>query len=179
MKTIASLLFFFVLTLFSYSQTEALNKLDSNGKKDGKWILYYNTYWKVVKDSSKASYYSYTYYDHGTQLFTTATWGDKNGRLEDSLSGPQQNRKLKLLDGKYTWFDKNGKILSSHYFNKGEPVYTKQFYSSGKLYLYFDYLKKCEGQPYSWDLFVYDKDGKLKAESPVCKNNEGKWPVVR
>ena len=40
MKTKFSLLIFCLsFVIFSYSQTEKVNQLDGNGKKDGKWIL--------------------------------------------------------------------------------------------------------------------------------------------
>ena len=180
MKTnILFILLFSGLTILSYSQINTLNQLDSKNKKNGKWILYYNDYWKVVKDSSEAFYYGYTYYDHGTRIYTEATWGSKNGKLEDSLSSHQQMGKIKLLDGKYSWFDAKGKLFSIHYYNKGEPVWCKQFYPSGKLYLYFDYMKKCDGQPESWCLNMYDKNGNLKSVYPMCKHNDGRWPKVR
>src|SRR5258708_1106864 len=121
MKKITLLLLLFGVFIFAKAQADTLNQYDANGKKNGKWILYYNEYWKVVNDSSKACYYAYTYYDHGMRTITEATWGSKEGKLIDS-STSNSIGKIKLLDGKYTWYDKKGRKSSIHYFNHGEFV---------------------------------------------------------
>lgn len=74
MKTITSLFLFLGLTLNSLAQTEKLNQLDPNGKKEGKWIVYLDDYWNKV-DSSKASYYRFTWYDHGVNIHPMGTGG--------------------------------------------------------------------------------------------------------
>ncbi len=169
--------FFFLPIQSAHCQPTPLNKLDSAGKKDGYWIRYYNKQWKVVDDSSEAYYYYYTYFDHGNKTQTTAKWGTKGGKLEDSTAGNQRMGKIKLLDGKYTWYDNKGRVFAAFYFDKGEPVSWKQFYPSGKLYMHFDYTIKYDGKPHSYHIYVYDKNGNLLLDKPECKYLNGKWPV--
>jgi len=178
MRAIALFLFFLgSLTLVNGQIVTNINQHDSKGKKDGKWMSYYNKQWKVVEDSSKAYYYFYTYYNHGARMHTIARWGTKGGRLVDSLAGTDHMGKIELLDGKYTWFDKNGKLFAILCFDKGEPTLWKQFYPSGKLHLLFDYSKKCDGKPLSYFLNIYDKKGGLETALPISLRENGKWPI--
>ena len=178
MKVKFSLVYFLIAgpCIFSFSQT--INQFDSNGKKDGKWKLYYDQYWRVSKDSSNAAYYWFTYYDHGIRVYTEADWGCKTCRYRDSVFSKQE-AKIKLLDGKYTWCDKKGNLFSEHYFVKGEPLWWKQYHANGKLYLYFDYTKKCEGEALSWTLTEYDKKGNLKSTVPISKGCGGSWGGIK
>jgi hypothetical protein len=179
MKSTLLFLLFSALVLTSYSQTELINQHDQIGKKNGKWILYYTAQWEPVSDSSKALFYCYTYYDHGKILFPNPSWGTPKGRLLDSTSSVSRLGKIKLLDGKYTWFDSKGKMTSIHVYSKGEPIWCKEFYPSGAVRLYCDFTKKCEGQPHSWCLYTYEENGTLLLVSPVCNDNSGNWPLVR
>ena len=178
-KTLLILTFFFsaFLAICQTGNTQTLNQRDDKGKKNGTWKLYYNQYWHVVKDSSKAAYYWYTYYDHGLRVYTEAAWGCKTCKFQDSLFS-QQTGNIKLLDGKYTWYDKKGNLFSEHYFKNGYPVWWKEYHSNGKLYLLFDYTKKCEGEPYSWWLYQYDKEGVLIRTIPTSKGCGGMWTGV-
>ncbi|MBL7917848.1 MAG: hypothetical protein JNM96_05595 [Bacteroidia bacterium] len=176
----------FILALLMYilrtnGQTITIgnvNQFDKEGKKNGIWKLYYNQYWHVVQDSSKALFYWYTYYDHGLRIYTEADWGCKTCKFKDSLIDKHEGN-LKLLNGKYTWYDKKGNLFSEHYFKNGQPVWWKQYYSSGKLYLFFDYTKKCEDEPHSWWLYIYDKQGNLKETLPTAKGCGGFWSNVK
>lgn len=177
MKSIALSLFLFGSLAFANGQSEHINQLDSAGEKNGKWILYYDKYCSVVKDSQKASYYCYVDYIHGRRHVTEASWGDKKWKLVDSVFSHQQMGKIKLLDGKYTWYNEKGLPADIHYYNKGELVYRKWFYSTGELRILMDYAKPYKGQPHSGYLYEYDKNGKLKASSPlyIYKEKNGKY----
>ncbi len=173
-KLLLLLLFFFSVVAIT---AQGLNKLDEEGKKQGRWELYYNQYWKVLKDSTNAVYYWYTEYDHGKRVYTEAQWGRKSFKFQDSLFSKQEG-KIKLLDGKYTWYDKKGNISSVHVFKNGNPVWWKQYHPNGKIYLYFDYIHKCEDEPLSWCLYIYDKKGELKYTSWVSKGCGGTWTNI-
>jgi antitoxin component YwqK of YwqJK toxin-antitoxin module len=105
-------------------------------------------------------------------------WGCKTCKFQDSLFR-KKDGKIKLLDGKYTWYDKKGHLFSEHVFKNGQPIWWKEYHSNGKLYLFFDYTKKCEGEPLSWWLYQYDKQGNLKATIPTSKGCGGMWIGVR
>jgi hypothetical protein len=176
MKPIALFLFLFGSLTFANGQSESLNQFDSAGRKNGKWIMYYDKYCSVVKDSQKASYYCYVHYIHGRKNITESDWGGKNLKLVDSLFS-QQTGRVKLLDGKYTWYNEKGLPVYIHYYNKGELVYRKWFYSSGKLRIYMDYTKECDGQPHSGYIYEYDENGNLRSKSPlhIFKGKNGKY----
>ena len=65
-----------MMTQFAIAQEEKINSLDENGKKDGKWIVWLDARWKVVNDSSHASYYGYNYFHHGENSFTVSFGSD-------------------------------------------------------------------------------------------------------
>src|ERR1051325_4208383 len=95
-----NILFFVLLPVSVFSQSNSMDQRDERGKKDGTWKLYYDKYFHVVNDSSKASYFFYTYYDHGKRAHTHAAWGAKDHKFIDStVSG--QTAGIKMLDGKY------------------------------------------------------------------------------
>jgi hypothetical protein len=179
MKIITSLLFFFSFTLLSFGQTDNLNQLDSSGKKDGKWIIYWDRNWRSISDSAEAIYYRYTFYSHGTNLYPMGPCGGKGYKLEKTGEGQDQQSKIKLLDGEYKWYDSKGKLSSIHVFNKGEYVSCKEYYSSGELNQYFDYTKKWQGQEHTWYLTIYDKKGGLIHDYYFRPDKNNLWPATR
>jgi hypothetical protein len=89
------------LSLFSISQTEKLNQLDEKGKKHGKWVVYLDENWDKLKDSTKALYYRYNYFDHGVSLYPMGPCGKKGWKLEQPQGATSQN---KMLNGTYQNF---------------------------------------------------------------------------
>lgn len=166
----------FALTI-AHGQTEQLNQLDSNGKKDGKWILYLNGYGEKVRDSATAVFWRYTYYDHGTHIYPMGGFIGKNGKIESS-SESKQTGKIKMLDGEYKCFEK-GTLKFIHTFKAGEYISYKEFFSTGQICSYFDYTKHFERQPHSWYMYTYDKTGKVTYEGWIKKNEKGQWPKMR
>jgi len=62
MKTILTLIALLTIGGICNSQSDSLNKYDSNGEKTGKWVVYLDEYLGEVKDSSKAKYVRYDWY---------------------------------------------------------------------------------------------------------------------
>ena len=84
---ILAFIFTIVLGLTTvHKQIEPLNKLDGDGKKDGKWIVYLDNNWKHIDDSTNAIYYRYTFYSHGTNLNPMGPCGGKGWKLESTNS---------------------------------------------------------------------------------------------
>ncbi len=172
MKTRSITILLLTLTTFIFGQTNSLNQIDSNGKKDGKWKVYLDKDWRKVDDSTKALFYRYTFFDHGTNIYPMGECGGKNYKLE-------QISKTKILDGEYKWFDGKGNLSSVHIFKNGEYVSCKEYFPTGELSQHFDYTKICEGQEYGWTVYCYDKKGNLILASPTCKDKDGHWPKMR
>ena len=178
MKAKITLVFFFLsIAISSFAQQEVLNQVDKEGKKDGKWIVYLDKDWNKLKDSSNAVYYRYTIYDHGANLRPMGPCGGKGCRLE-RIGGSVQDGKIKLLDGEFKWYDAKGRLTFEHILKNGEYLSYKDYYTSGVLNTYFDYMKQSEG-PYSVDIYSYDKKGKLKSQSSFMKLSNGQWPPSR
>jgi antitoxin component YwqK of YwqJK toxin-antitoxin module len=154
----------------AYGQTDKLNQVDTKGKKDGKWSVYLDSKWKEVKDNSQAVYSRYTWYEHGTNLCSM-------GSFEDLTLVPSDNNlqmgQPKLLNGEYKWIDKNGQTKFILVLKDGEFVSYKEYYKSGKMHEYFDYTKKWQGQPHTYWICIYDKEG--KAQSYFYTNGKDGW----
>lgn len=162
MKTkLLTLLLFCGCKLISFAQEETLNNYDSNGTKHGKWIVYLNDYWKEVKDSSEASYYKFTYYENGKNIYPMGP-RNKKWKLDHSGSNKYMNDKIKLLDGEFSWTDEKGITRGIDIFVNGEYVLYKWYYPSGKINQIFDYTKKWEGEMHTYSVREYNKKGKIK-----------------
>lgn len=167
-KSILTVVLFSITTL-CISQT---NQLDSDGRKNGKYTIYLDKNWRKTKDSTKAIFYRYTYFIHGTNIYPNAYGGLKNYKLEGDTTN-------KILNGEYKWYDGDGKLRSVHVLINGEYVSCKVYYKNGNLYQYFDYTKKGDNQEHGWTLYNYDKEGNLNYSFVYAPNEEGYWPRTR
>ncbi len=169
MKKIASILFL-ILTISIYGQSK-MNQYNSSGKKHGKWAVYLDNEWKEIKDSSKASFIKYTYFDNGTNLYPMGP-RDKSWMLKNS-NGVSSTTGLVILNGEYSWIDKKGQLRAVDVFKNGEYVMHKFYYSNGKINQIFDYTKKYKGQDYTYTISEYNKDGKMKFY--IHRNGTSGW----
>ena len=156
------LLSFSIITLGQ--ETELINKVDSAGKKHGKWTVYLNEHWAVVPDNSKATFYKYTYFDHGKNLYPMGP-RLKSWRLEHA------DRNLKtekpwLLDGDYIWRNRKGVIRMQDTFKNGKYVIYKMYYPSGKISQIFDYSKKWKSVDHSY--CIMNIKGMEKLFTHIC-----------
>lgn len=179
MKTFTSLLLFFYSTIISFGQFEKINQLDSIGKKNGKWIDYLDAKWRVVKDTSKAVYCGYNFYDHGENTLRITPFRPIRfyHKLEVTHDEVQLVNGKKILSGEYKWLDKKGRVVSIDSFKNGEHIWVKDYdwdrfgiyilgwnkKMTGKLHGYVDYRKTYEGQPNSYYIEEYDKKGNIKS----------------
>lgn len=176
MKKLFLLSIALLLPVLSFSQDEKLNQLDEKGKKHGKWVIYLDKNWFKLKDSAKAVYYRYNYYDHGTSLYPMGPCGKKGWKLETT---PAAGTPSKFLSGEYKWYNKKGGLSSVHVLKDGMYVSCKEYYSTGELNQHFDYTKKCKGEVHGWGVYIYDKTGKLLMTSWMCRDKDGVWPKTR
>src|ERR1017187_8666484 len=120
-----SILIFFLLVFISsnlQSQTlketslDTLNKLDSNRKKDGYWIVCLNQNLESVK-KAKASFFAYTYFNHGKAL--DYWWEGGSGKLPIEINGNNPiPGEIVLLDGEYKIFNYSHKLFWLQHFKK-------------------------------------------------------------
>lgn len=168
--SLALLFFFFLLPSFGFCQTEELNQLDKNGKKQGKWIEYLSDKWKAVTDSSQALYYKYVYYEHGQYILSRFNNSGVNERLEYTGNHPAEKNKLNLLDGEYKWYDKKGRLLTDEVYTNGECIWDKSYKNGKQLEQYDDYSRKYMEQPHTYYIESYDKNGNVT----YCYMRDGK-----
>lgn len=175
MKTKFLLTFIFIgfsITLFA--QGEKLNQNDSNGKKDGKWIVYLDANWKETKGKEGAVYYRYTYYDHGVNIFPMGPCGKKNWKLTTPSADSTKSSEPKMLNGEYKWYDDKGKLVSTHVLKDGEYVSCKEYHSNGNVSQFFDYTRQYKAEPHTYCVILYDKDGK-QSKFFVMRNGPKGW----
>lgn len=161
MQTPLFRLLLMLIPFASFSQSARLNQLDASGKKEGKWVLYLDKEWKEVKDTNTAVCCHYTYFDHGTILYPMGGFG-RGLKLQAPANGEKFGNK-ELLNGEYKWINKDGLAAFILVFRKGEFVSYKEYYDSGKLHEYFDYANKWKGEPYTYCMKIYYKNGKMQA----------------
>lgn len=151
----------FVLLALTARAPAQLNQYDAQHKKHGPWLVYLNSWWKEVSDSTRATYRKYTWYDHGENLYPMGP-RDKHWKLVHKDSSDADSSRIRLLNGAYTWIDKKGVTRGIDVFRKGQYVLYKWFYPSGKLNQVFDYTKKWKGQEHTWLASEYDRQGRVK-----------------
>lgn len=171
------LFFIFLLLHFISNAQVKMNQLDSTGKKSGVWIVYLDSNWKQITDSTHAVYCRYTNYERGTNIYPM---GDFSGlslkHLDDSLSGKKTG---KWVDGIYKWFSKKGVLKFEIKCKMGRMVYYKEYYDSGKLSQFFDYNDHCDTNVFSWSIFIYNSSGDLLRKDCMKPDGKGNWPRTR
>lgn len=162
-------LFLIVFSLIAFGQTDKLNQFDSNGKKHGKWVIYWDKSWKQV-DSVNGIYARYTFYDHGDNLNAMGPCGSNNWKLVSRSKSENKIGNAVLLDGEYDWTDSKDVVRFSFIIKNGEFVKYKEFSKSGVLTTIFDYTKLYNNQPHSYAIMQYKKNGELKSTSYAVKD---------
>ncbi|HLP12495.1 MAG TPA: hypothetical protein VK177_11235 [Flavobacteriales bacterium] len=170
-----------VITLFLISFTvavsaqEKINQYDANGKKHGKWVVYWDVNWKNT-DSATAVYARYNFFHHGSNLQPMGPCGAKGSKLEEKTRSNEMIGNARLLDGEFKWYDDKGRLRFIFEITKGEFVKYTEYRSSGKLDQVFDYTKHInEDQPHSWYIIGYDKKGNKKNDGyggVIFRNNK-------
>lgn len=169
----------FCLALFScYTVFAQLNQLNTNGKKQGRWLVYLDAKGTKLDDSTKAIYKRYTWFDDGINTIPMGWLTTKDGKIE-TTGNPAEKGKIVLLNGEYKCYDKAGKLKYVHMFDNGNYVSYKEYFPSGTIQTHFDYTKHCDRQEHSWYMYVYDATGKLLMEECTKKGADGKWPKMK
>jgi hypothetical protein len=168
------IIFLFLTTIFSYGQDEKVNQYDSIGKKHGKWVEYLDYYWNVKKDSSKAVYYRYTWYDHGLNTIQMGNRGRRGWKFEPVADTNGLNGKPKLLNGEYRSYDKNGQLRFFNVLDKGNYVLYIGYGKSGETKMKIEFMKRLNNIPHTYAMYIYKNDGDLLCYY-MSKGPRGGW----
>jgi hypothetical protein len=154
------LLLFFLPPFAGFGQV-AMNQYDNAGKKNGQWIEYLNSQFRVLKDSVGATYWAYNYYDHGVnnnRLPTGNEWKKNDSLYHASSSTDFLATGIQALNGKYKWYDKKRRLLSEDSFADGVHLWSKT-YDGGMLVLLYDFTQTYNGDPMTYLIEAYEDDG--------------------
>lgn len=166
-----------MLSLFFTSiqaQPELINQLDK-GKKNGKWIVYLSADWKEVKDSTTAAYFKYTVFDHGKNIYP-ASLRDKAWKLSHIEKNKLMKGNAKLLDGNYTWVDKDNHVRAIDEFKNGDCILYKSFFKAGELNQIFNYTKRWKDEPNTYIVQEFNKQG-MVINNYIMRNGPQGWAL--
>lgn len=162
------LLSIILFALFSYAvkaQEDTLNRYDANNKRTGWWIVYLDKDLAVTKDTSKALYYRYSYFDGRFDYFNMGPIGSKKNPVippeGKSTSG------IGPLDGEYKANYNDGQIRFVLTAKDGKLTEYREYYKNGTLMTRFDYTKSCGDTQFHYCIYQYHKDGSLKYEGTI------------
>ena len=176
--TMKTTLFTFILAVFSIQAKAQINQTDAEGKRDGLWLVYLDAAGDKTKDSTKAVYKRYTWYDHGTNVYPMGSLIETGGKIE-TTGATAEKGKIVLLNGEYKCYNKKGVLFAIHKFDSGHYVSYTEYHPSGTVKTLFDYTKHCDGQEHSWHMYIYDATGKLTLEQCTKKDAAGNWPKMK
>jgi hypothetical protein len=164
------------------SQDDTLNKYNSNHKKEGYWICYLDKKLKKT-DSSRAFFYGYELFDNGKNVTNTS---NRNIKAYSIVIPQNVEGKTKpvLLEGKFTFYDKKGLLVSIEEYQNGYPYILKGYKTIKyqKLYNFetefLDFHKKYNDQQGS---FYFEERGtNLKDTTKYWfRKVDGKWKSVK
>lgn len=147
------ILFFSLITfrLPCLSQDNKINQFDSQGRRNGKWLIYVDKNWKAVKDTNIASFKLYELFLNGKSNYHLIGKRKHTGNL-----GSKIDTINKLLDGEYKWYDKQGILTDWYIFKKGDIVMQKHYSKNGDILDYSDYNITYDNEPYSFGMYLRD-----------------------
>lgn len=133
-----------------------------NGKeKQGPALVYLDAAWFKVKDSTKAAYCRYTYFEKGQDIYPMGP-RDRKWTLKHSGDETRMPCGAKLLNGEYVWVDKKGRTRSIDHFDAGHYVKYQWFYKSGQINQVFNYREHWRDEAHTYQVKLYSKTGREK-----------------
>ena len=167
----------------SIIKKDTINQVDSNGKKQGYWVVYLKKNFTSTRKIKKAAFYSYVKYIDGTVFhrpyFNTGVIGKQFSNIPDSLLNVGNPI---LLDGIYKLYSlKKGKkhLWAEAFYNKGLItkiiVYPREVERVKGI---VNYEEKCAQNQPSYSYKEYSVSNKLTREECRILEN-GRWRIVR
>ncbi len=170
------------LTSSSQNNADTLNKYNDKGKKHGYWKVYLTETIVKTKDSTKAFYYAYNYYENGSLVILTTNLGTRKKPVKIEYDGVKSTAGHPvLLNGRLKLYDKHGLEYDEIYAN-GLPTYKMSYASykgapNVKLEL-LDYSRPYKNQMGSFYYELYYQDGTVYKKYWFTKNEKGKWDLI-
>jgi len=160
------LIFTLLISQSSFSQTDTLNRFDGNNKKTGWWVVYLDKDLAITKDTSKAVFFKYSFFQGKFDYFNMGKIGTKKNPVIQPASN-LTGKKIQALDGEYrlNYNDLQPRFILKA--QKGKLTEYKEFYEDGTLKTRFDYTESCGDTPMHYCIYLYNKDGSLKTKTTI------------
>ncbi len=163
---ILSILALALFSLSAISQNDTLNRYDSNQKKIGWWKVYLDKDLAETKDTSKANYFKYSYYEGKFDYFNSGKIGSKKNPVIAPISD-ESGEEIPALSGEYKANHSNGHTKYVYVAEEGKLLEYREYYKNGTLKTHFDYKENCGVTPFQFCIYLYKKDGTLKSENTI------------
>ena len=166
--------------------SDTLNRFDSKKNKTGYWLVYFTDSLTEVKDKNKASFYSYYYFDKGYSwdgLFCSRATNSRKTCSKMEYKGANLKKgEPVLLQGEFSFYNKNGEIIMHENYIKGWPQIIEDFSydETGKCKTHnvMDFSKHYDDQLCSFHIKIYANE-KLKEEGYYAKNKKRKCKMIK
>jgi hypothetical protein len=156
-----------------FSQTNfPINKTNDKGKKIGFWLIYLNDRLVPIKDSINYTYKAYNFYYLGTDQSYFSEWKKikKTSQLDLKGAGKQP-----LLEGTFSFYDKNNKLSIRQSYKGGFPTLLEVFAYNrqGKIKYYetWTYSQALDDQLGSYAYRKFSADSVLLASTFFRREN--------
>ncbi|MES2680816.1 MAG: hypothetical protein V4635_13070 [Bacteroidota bacterium] len=147
---------FFIILSFFYgqriiSQTDTLNKFNTNGKKTGYWKILLDEKVNPTKNISDSYFYCFELWDNGKRITPRARHKWKKNKLTIDKTIPYKGIPT-LISGTFKWYDHKGRLICEEVYRSGNPLYFKSYRSKKSdtteyIYEDIDFTKKYNGIP--------------------------------
>jgi hypothetical protein len=139
------------------------------------WVIdYLDLHWREVPEE-KSYYCRYTFYYNGNSYDPVTLKGNEYTIKASNGVPPAKAGNPVELDGKYSIYDKDGKLVDEVSYTYGYRSGVHKIYKEGKLEFEADFDKKFNCyQPYSYRIIWYKKDGTVRSTGYFCNDNRGK-----
>jgi len=155
-----------VSSIFGRAQSDTINRVDSNNKRIGWWKVYLDKDLAVTEDSTKASYFKYSYFEGKFDYYSTSRFGSEKNPVITSYVGKTSDI-IQALDGEYKVNFSNGQPRFILLTQNGKLLEYKEFYKNGKVKHAFDYTESCGDTPFHYCIYFYNEDGSLKMKTSI------------
>jgi hypothetical protein len=182
----AAILFFFLLSghlLFGQIKSDTLSQFGKNHKKTGYWPVYLDSNLNICKDTSKAAYYGYNYYENGKLIDPLQQYKNRIRKKVDFAIKPQTGKPV-LLTGRYVFYYNNSdNIEFVEYYDNGHSSIQMAFRwdANGRQTMkeVLDYTKPYKNQTGSFYYEKYGAEGELIDKFWFGKKENDKWDYIK
>ncbi|MBD3636465.1 MAG: hypothetical protein HUJ25_03910 [Crocinitomicaceae bacterium] len=157
MKICMLTLFLVLGSVSALSQSDTLNRTNSDGEKTGWWIIYLDDNLKQLKDSVGATHCRYAYYSGLDYEYNKGIIKSDESSIQFPASDTLMLGSLKLLNGDYVAYHDKGNVKFVLTAQNGFLTEYIEYHTDGRVKTHFVYFMH-DGVPVRGDVRIFDKD---------------------